>query len=106
MATIRTPPQSASASSLKQAVIRHPLVAYVTLAILVLPVVHFMVRPLAAVSGPSTPDVTRIDAFVRDQVQRHGIPDPALVRCGNSSTQGAGDRCGLDCGWWANSSFP
>ncbi|HZG67077.1 MAG TPA: serine hydrolase domain-containing protein, partial [Herpetosiphonaceae bacterium] len=78
MAAIPTT-QPASASPLKQFIIRHPLVAYFTLAILVLPVVHFMVRPLAAASRTSAPDVARIDAFVRDQVQRHGIPGLALA---------------------------
>ena len=79
MATTRTTPQPASASSLKEAIIRHPLIAYFTLAILVLALVPFMVRPVTAASRTSAPDVVRIDAFVRDQVQRHGIPGLALA---------------------------
>ncbi len=47
--------------------------------IIVLLVVPFMTRPLAAKSRASAPDVAQIDAFVRDQVQRHGIPGLALA---------------------------
>src|SRR3712207_2833814 len=38
-----------------------------------------MARPVMATSPGSTPDVARIDAFVREQVQRHGIPGLALA---------------------------
>jgi len=36
-------------------------------------------HPLVAASPTSTPDIARIDAFVRQQVQRHGIPGLALA---------------------------
>lgn len=46
---------------------------------LVLLVISFMASPLMAASPTSAPDVARIDAFVRQQVQRHGIPGLALA---------------------------
>ncbi len=46
------------------------------LGLLVMP---FMVRPVTATSPTSTPDVAKIDAFVREQMQRHGIPGLALA---------------------------
>src|SRR3712207_2035037 len=47
--------------------------------ILVLLVVPFMARPVTATSSAGAPDVAKIDAFVRDRVQRHGIPGLALA---------------------------
>ena len=49
------------------------------LGILGLLLVPFMPRPVTATARPSAPDVATIDAFVRDQVQRHGIPGVALA---------------------------
>ena len=46
---------------------------------LVLLVISFMASPLIASAPASVPDVARIDAFVRQQVQRHGIPGLALA---------------------------
>ncbi len=39
----------------------------------------FMPRPVMATSHTSALDVPKIDAFVRDQVERHGIPGLALA---------------------------
>lgn len=47
--------------------------------LLVLTLASFTVQPLAAAPQPNGLDVRRIDAFVRDQVQRHGIPGLALA---------------------------
>ena len=47
--------------------------------IFVLMVVPFMARPLTAASRSTAPDVAQIAAFVREQVQRHGIPGLALA---------------------------
>ena len=46
---------------------------------LVLMVVPFMAQPVTATARTSAPDVATIDAFVREQVQRHGIPGLALA---------------------------
>ena len=46
---------------------------------LVLTVGPFRAYPVNATARAGTPDVARIDAFVRDQVQRHGIPGLALA---------------------------
>ena len=55
--------------------VRHAL-----LGLLALLVVAFAARPTAATAAmpAGAPDVARLDAFVRDQVQRHGIPGLAL----------------------------
>jgi CubicO group peptidase (beta-lactamase class C family) len=47
--------------------------------LLVFTLAAFTVRPLTAAPQPTELDVARIDAFVRDQVQRHGIPGLALA---------------------------
>ncbi len=47
--------------------------------LLVLVVVPFLVRPTDATARSNAPDVARIDAFVRAQVARHGIPGLALA---------------------------
>lgn len=47
--------------------------------LLVFTVAVFTVRPLTAAPQPTGLDVARIDAFVRDQVRRHGIPGLALA---------------------------
>ncbi len=47
--------------------------------ILVLLVVPVLARPVRADAGTGAPDVARIDAFVREQVARHGIPGLALA---------------------------
>ena len=47
--------------------------------ILMLPVVHLMARSLTAASETRALEVAKIDAFVREQVQRHGIPGLALA---------------------------
>jgi len=46
--------------------------------ILTLLVVPFIAQPGAATARTSALDIARIDTFVRDQVQRHGIPGLAL----------------------------
>ena len=48
-------------------------------SILGLLAVPLMARPVMATSHGSTPAGTQIDAFVRDQVQRHGLPGLALA---------------------------
>lgn len=47
--------------------------------LLVFTLAAFTARPLTAASPPNKLDVARIDAFVRDQMQRHGIPGLALA---------------------------
>ncbi len=49
---------------------------FALLALLLIPATG---RSLAAPSRAAAPDVTRIDAFVGEQVQRHGIPGLALA---------------------------
>ena len=48
-------------------------------SILALLVVPFMAHRVTATSATSTPDVATVDAFVREQVGRHGIPGLALA---------------------------
>src|SRR3712207_2371790 len=47
--------------------------------LLVLLVVPFLARPVTTTARTSPPDVAQIDAFVRAQVARHGIPGLALA---------------------------
>src|SRR5919199_3951527 len=46
---------------------------------IVLMVVPCMAQPVNAISRAGAPDVAKIDAFVRGQVERHGIPGLALA---------------------------
>jgi len=47
--------------------------------VLALLVVPFVAHPAIATAGTSTPNVAKIDAFVRAQVERHGIPGLAVA---------------------------
>jgi CubicO group peptidase (beta-lactamase class C family) len=47
--------------------------------LIVLLIVPCSARPLPVAAQVNVLDVARIDAFVRDQVQRHGIPGLALA---------------------------
>src|SRR5690242_20248656 len=49
---------------------------FCTVALLLVP---FLARPTRAASSTTAVDVARIDAFVRQQVERHGIPGLALA---------------------------
>jgi hypothetical protein len=55
-------------------------VALAAFCILALVFVPFLARPVTAASQPGALDVVGIDAFVREQVQRHGIPGLGLTR--------------------------
>src|SRR5690349_10035693 len=46
--------------------------------LLVFLVILFIASPVTAAAGTSAPDVAKIDAFVREQVRRHGLPGVAL----------------------------
>lgn len=47
--------------------------------LLVLTLAAFTMRPLTAAPQPTALDGAQIDAFIRDQVQRHGLPGLALA---------------------------